>query len=151
MRVVHLGRKLALTFQALVLAGGFGVASIAAAAGTVVITAAPAYAACTGGPDSANPLSAGADCGKANGTANNLFAEGGVFQTVANTLIFLIGAVAVIFLIIGGLRYVISQGDSKNIETAKNTILYAIIGIVVAVISFALVSFVIGALSKTAA
>ncbi len=67
---------------------------------------------------------------------------------MANTLIFLVGAVAVIFLIIGGLRYVISNGDSKAVEAAKNTILYAIVGIVVAVISFALVQFVINALNK---
>jgi hypothetical protein len=147
MRIATLGKKLALTFQALMMAVGFGAFSIAATA----VTAGSAYAAtasCTGGPDAADPLSAGASCSQANGTASNLFAQGGVFQVVANTLIFLVGAIAVIFLIIGGLRYVISQGEQKNIEAAKNTILYAIVGIVVAVISFALVQFVISALNK---
>lgn len=148
MRIASLGRKLALTTQALVLAFGFGAFSVALTAVTSSGTALAAAAACTGGPDAADPIAAGASCAQANGTSSNLFAQGGVFQTVANTLIFLVGAVAVIFLIIGGLRYVISNGDSKAVEAAKNTILYAIIGIVVAVISFALVSFVITSIGK---
>jgi Type IV secretion system pilin len=66
-----------------------------------------------------------------------------IFVTVANLLIFLVGAVAVIMLIIGGLRYVLSQGNSTSIEGAKNTILYAIIGIIVAILAFAAVNFVV--------
>jgi hypothetical protein len=149
MRMLNLGKKLAMTLQALALVFSFGAVSVA----TVAVTAGPAYAnqaACNSDPNAAgsDPLTSGASCAQANGTKDNLFAQGGIFQVVSNTLIFLVGAVAVIFLIIGGLRYVISQGDSKNIEAAKNTILYAIVGIVVAVISFALVQFVINALNK---
>ncbi|QQR53305.1 hypothetical protein IPG36_04680 [bacterium] len=96
-----------------------------------------------------NPLSVGANCSQANGTSSNLFGEGGIFQTIANTLIFLIGAVAVVFLIIGGMRYVISQGDKSAVEQAKNTILYSVVGIVVAVVSFAIISFLLSALSKS--
>ncbi|MBW3538148.1 pilin [Candidatus Parcubacteria bacterium] len=66
-----------------------------------------------------------------------------VFRTVANTLIFLVGAIAVIVLIIGGLRYVLSGGDPGGVKSAKDTILYAIIGIIVAILAFALVNFVI--------
>ena len=147
MSISTLTKKLALTAQALVLA--FGFAGMATIASTVVMTA-PAYAAqsnCSD-PNSADPITAGASCAQANGTRDNLFAPGGIFTVVANTLIFLVGAIAVIFLIIGGLRYVVSNGDSKNVEAAKNTILYAIVGIVVAVISFALVQFVITSLNK---
>jgi len=146
MRYVTLGKKVAAVAQSLVLALGFGVATVA----TATLSAGPALAAtCNGGPDSSNPILSGSQCAQANGTSNNLFANGGVFQTIANTLIFIVGAVAVIFLIIGGLRYVISNGDPKNVSAAKDTILYAIVGIVVAVISFALVSFVINALNKS--
>ena len=147
MRIASLGKKLAFITQALVLAFGFGAFSVAA---TAVTSSGNALAAsnCTGGPGSANPVAAGAACAQATKTPSNLFAANGVFQTVADTLIFLVGAVAVIFLIIGGLRYVISNGDSKAVEAAKNTILYAIIGIVVAIISFALVSFVITSIQK---
>jgi hypothetical protein len=137
MRIAMLGRKIALAIGALGLAA-------------LTLTAAPALAATANcNPDtSSNPIQNGASCAQANGTSSNLFAQGGVFQVASNTLIFIVGAVAVIFLIIGGLRYVISNGDPKNVEAAKNTILYAIVGIVVAIISFALVQFVINALNK---
>lgn len=87
------------------------------------------------------------------GTASCLFgsaAEGcsgdGIFKTITNILLFLVGAVSVIMLIIGGVRYVVSGGDSSAVTGAKNTILYAIVGIVVAVLAYALVNFVIGSL-----
>jgi glucose uptake protein GlcU len=67
----------------------------------------------------------------------------GVFGEVANILIFLVGAVSVIMIIIGGLRYVTSNGDSKNVESAKNTLLYAVIGLIVAIVSYAIVNFVV--------
>lgn len=66
------------------------------------------------------------------------------FQTIANTLIFLVGAISVLMIIIGGLRYVLSGGDSAGIKSAKDTILYALIGVVVAILSYALVSFITG-------
>ena len=47
-------------------------------------------------------------------------------------------------IVIGGMRYVLSGGDSNQITAAKNTILYAIIGIVVAILAYAAVNFVIG-------
>jgi multisubunit Na+/H+ antiporter MnhB subunit len=61
--------------------------------------------------------------------------------------LFLIGAISVIMLIIGGIRYTISGGDSGNVTAAKNTILYAIIGLVVAFLAFAIVNWVLGALA----
>ncbi len=67
-----------------------------------------------------------------------------IFQTITNVLLFVIGAVSVIMLIIGGIRYTISQGDSTAVTSAKNTILYAVIGIIVAILAFAIVNFVIG-------
>lgn len=70
-----------------------------------------------------------------------------LIQTITNTLLFIIGAVAVIMLIYGGFRYVTSGGDSSAVTSAKNTILYAVIGIVVAVLAYAVVDFVIDQLS----
>lgn len=86
----------------------------------------------------------GAACAAPKGASDNLFAAGGIFQQISNTLIFLVGAIAVIMLIIGGLRYVTSNGEAASIKGAKDTITYAIIGIIVAILSFAAVSFVIG-------
>ena len=145
MRIATLGKKIAISLQALTLLFGVGTATVAA----VAVSAAPAYAACTGDP-STDGLAGGAECSKGASQKSTLFGTGGVFTVAADTLIFLVGAISVIYLIIGGLRYVISNGDSKNVTAAKDTILYAIVGVVVAVISFALVQFVINALNKSA-
>ena len=67
-----------------------------------------------------------------------------IFKTITDILLFLIGAVSVIMLIIGGIRYTLSGGDSAAVTSAKNTILYAIVGIVVAILAYAVVSFVVG-------
>ncbi len=72
-----------------------------------------------------------------------LFAQDGIFQTIVNTLLFIIGAVAVIMLVYGGFKYVISGGDSSAVTSAKNTILYAVVGIVVALLSWAVLDFVL--------
>lgn len=60
-------------------------------------------------------------------------------QTVTSNVFLGVGILAVIFLIIGGIRYAISGGDAKNIKEAKETILYAIIGLVLALLAFTLV------------
>ncbi len=71
----------------------------------------------------------------------------GIFSTVVNILLFLVGAVAVIMLVIGGFRYVTSNGDQNAVSGAKNTILYAIIGIVVAFMAYAAVNFIVSNLT----
>ncbi len=88
-------------------------------------------------------LSDSVNAARGNGQASNLTGEGGVFQTVVNVLLFVIGAVAVVMLVIGGIRYTVSGGDSNAVTAAKNTILYAIIGIIVAILAYAAVNFVI--------
>ena len=64
-------------------------------------------------------------------------------QNVINVLLFIIGVVSVIMIILGGIRYVLSNGDSSQITAAKNTILYAVIGLIVALLAYAIVNFVI--------
>lgn len=65
-------------------------------------------------------------------------------KTITNTMLFVIGVVAVIMLIVGGFRYIFSGGSSQNTQAAKDTILYAVIGIVVALLAYAIVNFVLG-------
>ena len=67
----------------------------------------------------------------------------GIFQTIVNVILFIVGAVAVIMIVIGGVRYTVSNGDSNAVTGAKNTIMYAIVGLVVAIIAYALVNFVV--------
>lgn len=66
---------------------------------------------------------------------------------VINVFSIIVGVVAVIMIIVGGLKYITSNGDSNNVTSAKNTILYAIIGLVVVALAQFVVRFV---LSKTA-
>jgi hypothetical protein len=94
-------------------------------------------------------LKGGADSAKGTDQQTDLFGEEGVFKTITNVLLFIIGAISVIMLIIGGIRYVVSGGDSTAVTNAKNTILYAIVGIVVAILAYALVNFVIGSFAAS--
>ena len=93
-------------------------------------------------------IEGGANSAKGNGQASDLFGETGIFRTVTNILLFLVGAVSVIMLIIGGIRYVVSGGDQSAVTAAKNTILYAIVGIVVAFLAYAAVNFVVSSLGQ---
>ena len=66
----------------------------------------------------------------------------GIIRTVINVLSFLVGGISVIMIIVGGFRYLISGGDSNAIASAKNTIIYAIVGLMIALLAQALVRFV---------
>jgi len=87
----------------------------------------------------------GSDC-KDKATADN--GVKGLGSTIVNILSLIVGIAAVIMIIIGGLKYVTSNGDSNSISSAKNTLLYALIGLFVAAIAQLLVHFVLGAVGK---
>ena len=70
-----------------------------------------------------------------------------VIRDVTNVLVFIVGAIAVIMIIIGGFRYVISSGNDQATAGAKNTIMFAVVGLVVAFLAFAIVNFVIAQIS----
>ena len=80
---------------------------------------------------------------------NSSCAGTGIFNTIVNVLLYVIGAVSVIMLIYCGIRYTISGGVAADVTAAKNTILYAIVGIVVALLAYAIVNFVITSLVTT--
>lgn len=94
--------------------------------------------------DVSGGITGGKDCARNDEQPENLFnGDDSVFQTVTNLMLFLIGAISVVMLIYGGIRYTISQGDSTAVTNAKNTIMYAVIGIVIAILAFAIVNFVV--------
>lgn len=64
-------------------------------------------------------------------------------NTFTSLLLYLAGAIAVLAIIFGGVRYVTSTGDAARVKQAKDTILYGIIGLVVSILAFAIVQFVI--------
>lgn len=67
-------------------------------------------------------------------------------KSIVNILLFIIGTISVIMIIVGGLRYVLSGGDAGSIKAGKDTVIYAIIGLVVAIMAYAIVNFVISSL-----
>lgn len=69
-----------------------------------------------------------------------------MIKTIITTVIFAVGMVAVIMIVIGGVNYATSQGDATKVKKGKDTILYGIIGLVIAILAFAIVSFVLSAL-----
>lgn len=91
-------------------------------------------------------------------TLLHLFAQyaikvGGLPDVAANdvkvkailTVVFTItGALAVLFFVIGGMRYISSQGEPQEIAKAKSTLIYAIIGLLVSILAVSIVGFVLG-------
>jgi hypothetical protein len=66
-----------------------------------------------------------------------------VITNIVNVLSVIVGIVAVIMIIIGGFRYITSGGDSGNVSGAKNTILYAIVGLVIVALAQFIVRYVL--------
>ena len=61
---------------------------------------------------------------------------------IFNTILLVAGSIAVLFLIIGGFRYITSRGNEEATEAAKKTITHAILGLVIVILSFAIVTII---------
>jgi len=86
---------------------------------------------------------------RGQGQPTDLFAGGdALIPRMINLMLFIVGILAIVFLIFGGIRYVISGGDKGKVDSAKNTILYAIVGLVVAILGYAVVNWVISIVSN---
>ncbi len=96
--------------------------------------------ACTG--SATECLSQGVN--NAGGGSNSIKLEDGI-KTIVNVLLFVLGAIAVIMIIIGGIRYATSNGDASATKSAKDTVLYAVIGLIVAILAYAIVNFTLSA------
>lgn len=73
----------------------------------------------------------------------NVNADTGI-GVVLNIVFTLAGLLSVIFIIIGGVKYILSGGDSAGIKSAKETITYAIVGLIVTLLAFGIVKYVTG-------
>ena len=96
--------------------------------------------------DADSSVSRGAEAARADGMPSELLGDNGVFRQVTNTILLIVGIISVVMLVYGGLRYIISGGDSKKVTDAKNTILYAIIGLIIAILAYAIIGFVLNTL-----
>ena len=93
--------------------------------------------------DAPDPVKDANGCfgGSSSGISNTI-------QGIINGIIGAAGLVAVIFIVIGGINYMTSAGDSNKVEKGKKTILYATIGLIICALSFAIVNWVIGTVLK---
>ena len=73
----------------------------------------------------------------------------GILEDVINIFSLVVGIISVIMIIIGGLKYITSGGDSGNVTGAKNTILYAIVGLVVVALAQFIVKFVLNRVANS--
>ena len=118
--------------------------TLAASLGLVVPAAVPATVFAQ--PNIQEGLCQGANLEVGNANCDEGNPQEGVnslITTVINIFSLVVGVVAVIMIIIGGLKYITSGGDSGNITGAKNTILYAIVGLVVVALAQVIVRFVL--------
>lgn len=113
------------------------VASLGIAA---LVGAAPVQAACEAGNGLGGALDPG--CTQGSGQASALTGQDGMVTNIINLMLFIIGILCVIMIIWGGIRYTISNGAGDKVKDAKNTILYAVVGLVIAIIAYALVNWV---------
>ena len=70
-------------------------------------------------------------------------------RTGMNWILAIVGVIAVFMIIFGGIQYTISSGDSGKVKKAKDTILYGLVGLVIALLAAAIVNFVLNNLFKS--
>lgn len=102
----------------------------------------PLANACTGVPTTGDDKSS-VCADKVNNTLNPLTGNEGIIIKAVRVIALLTGMASVIVGAIAGFKYITSNGDTNSINSAKNTILYAIIGVVVSLMSQAIILFVI--------
>jgi len=111
----------------------------------------PALAQASDNADINNGLCAGANLNfgstcQAGGVGNDQAVTkiNNIIHLIINTLSAVVGVVAVIMIVVGGFRYITSGGADTSVSSAKNTILYAIIGLVIVALAQFIVRFVLG-------
>ena len=105
---------------------------------TVALAVAPAASA-----EGDYTLNSGVTSAKGDGVNDTTSDPQALVRQFVNIFLFAVGALSVIMLIWGGIRYTTSAGDSNKVQAAKNTVLYAIVGLVIAILAYAIVNMVI--------
>lgn len=120
----------------------FAIISLLALTGLLTPITVPTFAAAQISPEAKQAACEGLGDGSCDGSsAGNSIAS--LLSTVVNILSWIIGIVAVIMVIIGGFKLVTSNGDSNSVASARSTIIYALVGLVVAALAQVLVRFVL--------
>lgn len=90
-------------------------------------------------------------CSKENGSDNSVYCQnkdsggaqvGGIIKTIVEVLLMAVGAISIIMIVIGGIMFALSSGDAQKAAKARNTVLYAVVGLAVSLFASAIVNFV---------
>ena len=108
----------------------------------VTLAAAPLFPGCDG-TTTASAVCQDKDKPQTTGD-NSFFGKNGILTKAARLVALGVGVASVIMIIIGGLKLVMASGDPSNVKGAKDTILYALVGLVVAAIAGTIIQFVVG-------
>ena len=86
-----------------------------------------------------------------NGNENSVYCKNkgsgetqvnGIIKTIVEVLLTAVGAISIIMIVIGGIMFALSSGDAQKAAKARNTVLYAVIGLIVSIFASAIVNFV---------
>jgi hypothetical protein len=108
-----------------------------------VVFSRPAYALDILGPNCGGAAAQSAVCQDRNVKGNPIYGQGSILAEVINILALIAGVIAVIVIIISGLRYILSQGDPNSIASAQRSLIYALVGLAVAALARSIVAFVL--------
>ena len=114
--------------------------------GFLSFAAAPSASAFSLFGDACNGNSDATVCADARSGDNAIYGPHGVVTLIVNILSVIIGVAAVVVIIVAGIQYMLSTGDPTKVNNAKNAILYAVVGLVIAVAARTIVLFVISKL-----
>ena len=128
--IIYLLATIMLSFQIL-LTPIYALASVAPSNATT--------SACSG----IQQLDSSQSCGSSGGSS-----VGSIISDVVNILSLVLGAIAIIMIIVSGIRFATSGGGSNGVSSAKNTLIYAIVGLVIAALAQVIVHWVIGTSSN---
>ena len=90
-------------------------------------------------------------CSKENGSDNSVYCQNkdkgegqvnGIIKTIVEVLLTAVGAISIIMIVIGGIMFALSSGDAQKAAKARNTVLYAVVGLAVSLFASAIVNFV---------
>ena len=121
----------------------FFVAGVLLLAVLPLATSQPAFADCI-----SNPTSAGCPCALNSSSAacQDLSKPDGlsnILKNATNIVLFIAGALAVIMIIYGSIRFMTAHGNEKQVESARLIVTYSVIGLIIAILAYALVNFVL--------
>ena len=102
--------------------------------GGLVTVCTPVYA------DASDEVQAGFEA--AGGTGSESLTS--IVGTVINTMLFIVGILSVIMIIYAGIRFITAGGNAQQVSTAKNILIYSVVGLVISIIAYAVVNWVIG-------